>query len=42
MAVLQALTQFAHLPRGFRNRDLRPHVAALLGRSYSRSQMPWR
>ena len=41
MAVLQALTQFAHLPRGFRNRDLRPHVAALLGRSYSRSQMTY-
>jgi len=41
MAVLQVLTQFAHLPRGFRNRDLRPHVAALLGQPYARSQMTY-
>ena len=41
MAVLQALTAFAHLPRGFRNRDLRPQVAALLGRPYTRAQMTY-
>jgi len=26
MALFQALTAFTHLPRGFRNRDLRPQV----------------
>ena len=31
MAMLHALCHFTHLPHGFRNRDLRPHVAALLG-----------
>jgi hypothetical protein len=31
MALLQALCGFAHLPQGFRNRELRPKVAALLG-----------
>jgi hypothetical protein len=31
MAVLQALCGFIHLPGGFRNRELRPQVAALLG-----------
>lgn len=31
MALLQALCGFAHLPQGFRNRDLRPQVAAFLG-----------
>ncbi len=41
MAVLQALTGFTHLPRGFHNRDLRPHVAALLGRPYSAAQMTY-
>lgn len=41
MALFQALTGFAHLPRGFRNRDLRPQVAALLGRSYSAAQMTY-
>jgi hypothetical protein len=41
MALLQALTAFAHLPRGFRNRDLRPHVAALFGSSYTASQMTY-
>lgn len=30
MALLQGLTGFAHLPAGFRNRDLRPQVEALL------------
>lgn len=30
-ALLQALLCFAHLPLGFRNRDLRPRVAALMG-----------
>jgi len=39
MAVLQALCGFTHLPRGFRNRDLRPHVEALLGRPYTSAQM---
>jgi hypothetical protein len=37
----QALTGFAHLPRGFRNRDLRPRVEAMLGRPYSTSQMTY-
>jgi hypothetical protein len=41
MAVLQALTAFAHLPRGFRNPELRPHVAALLGRPYLAAQMTY-
>jgi hypothetical protein len=41
MALLQALTAFAHLPRGFRNRDLRPHVAALFGSAYTTSQMTY-
>jgi hypothetical protein len=35
MALLQALCGFAHLPQGFRNRDLRPQVAALLGQDPS-------
>ena len=41
MALLQAITAFTHLPRGFRNRDLRPHVEALLGRRYSAAQMTY-
>lgn len=41
MALLQAITGFTHLPRGFRNRDLRPHVEALLGRPYSTAQMTY-
>jgi hypothetical protein len=44
VALLQALCRFAHLPAGFRNRDIRPHVAALLGRdltSYSRGAMTY-
>jgi hypothetical protein len=44
LALLQALCRFAHLPAGFRNRALRPHVAALLGRdltSYSRGAMTY-
>lgn len=41
MALLQAITGFTHLPRGFRNRDLRPHVEALLGCPYSASQMTY-
>ena len=41
MALFQALTAFTHLPRGFRNRDLRPHVDALLGRPYSAAQMTY-
>ena len=44
VALLQALCRFAHLPAGFRNRDLRPHIAALLGRdlaTYSRGAMTY-
>ncbi len=41
MALFQAITGFAHLPRGFRNRDLRPRVEALLGRAYSTAQMTY-
>jgi hypothetical protein len=41
MALLQALTGFTHLPRGFRNRDLRPQVDTLLGRAYSTTQMTY-
>jgi hypothetical protein len=41
MALLQAITGFLHLPRGFHNRDLRPHVEALLGRPYSSAQMTY-
>jgi len=41
MALLQAITGFTHLPAGFRNRDLRPQVEALLGRPYSRVQMTY-
>ena len=41
MAVLQALVGFTHLPRGFHNRDLRPHVEALWGRPYSAAQMTY-
>jgi hypothetical protein len=31
LALLAALCLFLHLPEGFRNRQLRSHVAALLG-----------
>ena len=41
MALCQAITGFAHLPRGFRNRDLRPPIEALLGRPYSPAQMTY-
>ena len=41
MALLQALAGFTHLAHGFRNRDLRPQVEALLGRSYSTAQMTY-
>lgn len=41
MALFQAITAFTHLPRGFRNRDLRPAVEALLGQPYSRAQMTY-
>jgi len=39
MALFQAITAFTHLPRGFRNRDLRFQVEALLGHAYSAAQM---
>jgi hypothetical protein len=41
MALRQAITGFAHLPRGFRNRDLRPRVEALLGHPYGAAQMTY-
>jgi hypothetical protein len=41
MALCQAITGFAHLPRGFHNRDLRPPIEALLGRPYSATQMTY-
>jgi hypothetical protein len=41
MALFQALCAFTHLPRGFRNHDLRPAVAALLGRPYTAPQMTY-
>jgi hypothetical protein len=41
MALFQAITGFTLLPRGFRNRDLRPQVEALLGRPYSAAQMTY-
>jgi hypothetical protein len=41
MAILQAIAGFTHLPGGFRNRDLRPQVEALLGRPYTRAQMTY-
>ena len=41
MAVLQAITGFTHLPHGFRNRALRPHVEALLGRPYTTAHMTY-
>jgi hypothetical protein len=41
MALFQAITAFTHLPHGFRNRDLRAPVAALLGRPYSAAQMTY-
>jgi hypothetical protein len=40
-ALCQALSGFAHLPAGFRHRDLRPRVAALIGRPYSATQMTY-
>jgi hypothetical protein len=41
MALLQAITGFTHLPHGFRNRDLRPQVEALLGLPYTHTQMTY-
>src|SRR5262249_4101342 len=41
MALLQALAGLTHLPHGFRNRDLRPHVEALLGHPYTSAQMTY-
>lgn len=43
-ALLQAICHFAVVPEGFQNRDLRPLVAALLGRdldAYSRGAMTY-
>ena len=41
MALFQALCAFTHLPRGFRNHDLRPSVEALPGRPYTAAQMTY-
>jgi hypothetical protein len=44
LALLQGLCHFGHLPQGFRNRDLRPVVAALLGQdltTYSSGAMTY-
>ncbi len=44
MALFHALCGFAHLPQGFRNRDLRPQVAGLLGldeTTYSANKMTY-
>src|ERR687887_2384944 len=41
MALLQAIIGFTHVPRGFRNRDLRPQVHALWDRPYSPAQMTY-
>ena len=41
MALCHAITGFTHLPHGFRNRDLRPQVEALLGHPYSTAQMTY-
>ena len=40
-ALCQALSSFAHVVAGFRHRELRPRVAALLGRPYSAAQMTY-
>jgi hypothetical protein len=43
-ALLQAISHFGHVPEGFQNRDLRPLVAAALGRAldaYSRGAMTY-
>jgi hypothetical protein len=41
MALLQVIAGFTHLPQGFRNRDLRPRVEALLGHAYTTAQMTY-
>jgi hypothetical protein len=41
MALFQALCAFTHLPRGFRNHDLRPAVEALFGHPYTAAQMTY-
>ena len=44
MALFQGLCSFAHLPGGFRNRDLRPLIAGLLGldpTTYTSSRMSY-
>src|SRR5579859_5387923 len=43
-ALLQAISHFSVVPEGFQNRDVRPPVAALLGReldAYSRGAMTY-
>jgi hypothetical protein len=43
-ALLQAISHFSLIPAGFQNRDLRPVVAAVLGRelnAYSRGAMTY-
>src|SRR6202030_595805 len=41
MALFQAICAFTHLPRGFRNRNLRAQVEPLWGRPYSATQMTY-
>jgi len=41
MALFQAICGFTHLPRGFRNRELRTQIEALWGHPYSAAQMTY-
>jgi hypothetical protein len=41
LALMQTLCLFALAPTGFRHRDVRPHIAQLLGRPYAASQMTY-
>lgn len=41
MALCHALCRFQHIQAGFRNRDLRAHVADLLGQDYRPGQMTY-
>jgi hypothetical protein len=41
MALFLALTLFLHLPHGFTAKELRQHLADLLGQEYSSAQMSY-
>jgi hypothetical protein len=41
LAVLEALCGLAHVPAGFRHRDLRARIAALLGQPYSAGRLTY-